>query len=144
MVEFLCRSDLSDGFFFYNLSVIRTFLNPTAGECGDHVVVVNTKHIAFSGNKWEQKVYSSHTGWVCTDELAAICWYFQWLCLLLLGLMNDSLSSLIFVCFHFPLSYPGSFKQVTAAQLHQKDPTAVSSTDHYMVFPNQKSFYKFR
>lgn len=34
----------------------------TAGDCGDHVVVINTKHIAFSGNKWEQKVYSSHTG----------------------------------------------------------------------------------
>ncbi len=33
-----------------------------AGDCGDHVVVINTKHIAFSGNKWEQKVYSSHTG----------------------------------------------------------------------------------
>ncbi|MGH0141767.1 UNVERIFIED_CONTAM: hypothetical protein FKN15_074654 [Acipenser sinensis] len=53
-------------------------------DCGDHVVVMNTRHIAFSGNKWEQKVYSSHTG------------------------------------------YPGGFKQVTAAQLHQKDPTSVS------------------
>nr|XP_025849279.1 39S ribosomal protein L13, mitochondrial [Vulpes vulpes] len=51
-------------------------------DCGDHVVIMNTRHIAFSGNKWEQKVYSSHTG------------------------------------------YPGGFKQVTAAQLHQKDPVA--------------------
>ncbi|XP_026040859.1 large ribosomal subunit protein uL13m isoform X2 [Astatotilapia calliptera] len=51
-------------------------------DCGDHVVVINSKHIAFSGNKWEQKVYSSHTG------------------------------------------YPGGFKQVTAAQLHHKDPKA--------------------
>ncbi|XP_077127273.1 large ribosomal subunit protein uL13m isoform X2 [Ranitomeya variabilis] len=32
-------------------------------DCGDHVVVKNTRHIAFSGNKWEQKVYSSHTGY---------------------------------------------------------------------------------
>uniref|UniRef100_A0A8C5MS87 Large ribosomal subunit protein uL13m n=1 Tax=Leptobrachium leishanense TaxID=445787 RepID=A0A8C5MS87_9ANUR len=32
-------------------------------DCGDHVVVINTRHIAFSGNKWEQKVYSSHTGY---------------------------------------------------------------------------------
>ncbi|KAL7886435.1 hypothetical protein AOLI_G00041560 [Acnodon oligacanthus] len=31
-------------------------------DVGDHVVVMNTRHIAFSGNKWEQKVYSSHTG----------------------------------------------------------------------------------
>ncbi|XP_058899442.1 large ribosomal subunit protein uL13m isoform X2 [Kogia breviceps] len=51
-------------------------------DCGDHVVIMNTRHIAFSGNKWEQKVYSSHTG------------------------------------------YPGGFRQVTAAQLHQKDPVA--------------------
>ncbi|KAG7269767.1 hypothetical protein CRUP_010792, partial [Coryphaenoides rupestris] len=51
-------------------------------DCGDHVVVMNTRHIAFSGNKWEQKVYSSHGG------------------------------------------YPGTFKQVTAAQLHHKDPKA--------------------
>lgn len=33
-----------------------------SGDCGDHVVIINAKHIAFSGNKWEQKVYSSHTG----------------------------------------------------------------------------------
>ena len=52
-------------------------------DCGDHVVIMNTRHIAFSGNKWEQKVYSSHTG------------------------------------------YPGGFKQVTAAQLHWKDPVAI-------------------
>ncbi|ETE64537.1 39S ribosomal protein L13, mitochondrial [Ophiophagus hannah] len=31
-------------------------------DLGDHVVIINTRHIAFSGNKWEQKVYSSHTG----------------------------------------------------------------------------------
>ena len=24
--------------------------------------MINTRHIAFSGNKWEQKVYSSHAG----------------------------------------------------------------------------------
>ncbi|XP_039270531.2 large ribosomal subunit protein uL13m-like [Styela clava] len=31
-------------------------------DCGDHVVIVNTKEIAYAGNKWEQKVFSSHTG----------------------------------------------------------------------------------
>ena len=25
--------------------------------------IINTRHIAFSGNKWEQKVHSSHTGY---------------------------------------------------------------------------------
>uniref|UniRef100_A0A670JWA4 Large ribosomal subunit protein uL13m n=1 Tax=Podarcis muralis TaxID=64176 RepID=A0A670JWA4_PODMU len=58
-------------------------------DLGDHVVIINTRHIAFSGNKWEQKVYSSHTG------------------------------------------YPGGFKQVTAAQLHLRDPTAVSEHPFY-------------
>ncbi|XP_057691067.1 39S ribosomal protein L13, mitochondrial [Corythoichthys intestinalis] len=62
-------------------------------DCGDHVVVINSKHIAFSGNKWEQKVYSSHTG------------------------------------------YPGGFKQVTAAQLHQKDPKAIVKLAVYGMLP---------
>ncbi|KAM6968108.1 large ribosomal subunit protein uL13m [Aplochiton taeniatus] len=62
-------------------------------DVGDHVVVMNTRHIAFSGNKWEQKVYSSHTG------------------------------------------YPGSFKQVTAAQLHHKDPKAIVKLAVYGMLP---------
>ncbi|XP_019497680.1 PREDICTED: 39S ribosomal protein L13, mitochondrial isoform X1 [Hipposideros armiger] len=62
-------------------------------DCGDHVVIVNTRHIAFSGNKWEQKVYSSHTG------------------------------------------YPGGFRQVTAAQLHQKDPVAIVKLATYGMLP---------
>ncbi|XP_040117730.1 39S ribosomal protein L13, mitochondrial isoform X4 [Oryx dammah] len=64
-----------------------------AGDCGDHVVIMNTRHIAFSGNKWEQKVYSSHTG------------------------------------------YPGGFKQVTAAQLHRKDPVAIVKLAIYGMLP---------
>uniref|UniRef100_A0A8B9QN93 Large ribosomal subunit protein uL13m n=1 Tax=Anas platyrhynchos TaxID=8839 RepID=A0A8B9QN93_ANAPL len=63
------------------------------GDCGDHVVIINTRHIAFSGNKWEQKVYSSHTG------------------------------------------YPGGFKQVTATQLHLKDPTAIVKLAVYRMLP---------
>ncbi|XP_008141581.1 39S ribosomal protein L13, mitochondrial [Eptesicus fuscus] len=62
-------------------------------DCGDHVVIMNTRHIAFSGNKWEQKVYSSHTG------------------------------------------YPGGFTQVTAAQLHQKDPVAIVKLAIYGMLP---------
>ncbi|XP_030074465.1 large ribosomal subunit protein uL13m [Microcaecilia unicolor] len=62
-------------------------------DCGDHVVVINTRHIAFSGNKWEQKVYSSHSG------------------------------------------YRGGFKQVTAAQLHRKDPTAIVKLAIYGMLP---------
>ncbi|XP_043363334.1 39S ribosomal protein L13, mitochondrial isoform X2 [Dermochelys coriacea] len=62
-------------------------------DCGDHVVIINTRHIAFSGNKWEQKVYSSHTG------------------------------------------YPGGLKQVTATQLHLKDPTAIVKLAIYRMLP---------
>uniref|UniRef100_UPI00358F2853 large ribosomal subunit protein uL13m n=1 Tax=Myxine glutinosa TaxID=7769 RepID=UPI00358F2853 len=62
-------------------------------DCGDHVVVINTRHIAFSGNKWEQKVYSSHTG------------------------------------------YPGGFKQVTASDLHLKDPLAIVRFAVYRMLP---------
>lgn len=54
----------NQGHFFSKIvsfhSLSDFFLNP--GDCGDHVVIMNTRHIAFSGNKWEQKVYSSHTG----------------------------------------------------------------------------------
>nr|XP_033789141.1 39S ribosomal protein L13, mitochondrial isoform X2 [Geotrypetes seraphini] len=62
-------------------------------DCGDHVVVINTRHIAFSGNKWEQKVYSSHTG------------------------------------------YRHGFKQVTAAELHRKDQTAIVKLAIYGMLP---------
>ncbi|KAK1895512.1 39S ribosomal protein L13 mitochondrial [Dissostichus eleginoides] len=62
-------------------------------DCGDHIVVMNTKQIAFSGNKWEQKVYSSHSG------------------------------------------YPGGFKQLTAAQLHHKDPKAIVKLSVYGMLP---------
>ncbi|XP_062985981.1 large ribosomal subunit protein uL13m [Elgaria multicarinata webbii] len=62
-------------------------------DIGDHVVIINTRHIAFSGNKWEQKVYSSHTG------------------------------------------YPGGFTQVTAAELHHRDPTAVVKLAIYGMLP---------
>uniref|UniRef100_A0A452R153 Large ribosomal subunit protein uL13m n=1 Tax=Ursus americanus TaxID=9643 RepID=A0A452R153_URSAM len=69
-------------------------------DCGDHVVIMNTRHIAFSGNKWEQKVYSSHTG------------------------------------------YPGGFKQVTAAQLHQKDPVAVSLLYFFIIYHLWKDWFR--
>ncbi|XP_070796458.1 large ribosomal subunit protein uL13m [Pituophis catenifer annectens] len=62
-------------------------------DLGDHVVIINTRHVAFSGNKWEQKVYSSHSG------------------------------------------YPGGFLQLTAAELHKKDPTAVVKLAIYGMLP---------
>ncbi|PVV03916.1 hypothetical protein BB560_001573, partial [Smittium megazygosporum] len=33
-----------------------------ASDCGDYVVVINSKHVEVTGRKREQKVYISHTG----------------------------------------------------------------------------------
>lgn len=33
-------------------------------DCGDYVVVINAKHVKFTGQKWTQKYYKWHTGWV--------------------------------------------------------------------------------
>ncbi|XP_037663434.1 39S ribosomal protein L13, mitochondrial-like [Choloepus didactylus] len=32
-------------------------------DCGDHVVIMNTRHIEFSGNKWKQNAHPSHPGY---------------------------------------------------------------------------------
>ncbi|CAM9250555.1 unnamed protein product [Discosporangium mesarthrocarpum] len=32
-------------------------------DCGDYVVVVNSKHVEFTGRKWSDKIYKWHTGW---------------------------------------------------------------------------------
>ncbi|XP_044735180.1 39S ribosomal protein L13, mitochondrial [Chrysoperla carnea] len=32
-------------------------------DCGDHVVVINTKEIALPGNEWQKRVYFHHTGY---------------------------------------------------------------------------------
>lgn len=53
---YVCGSEKRDSKSVHKLTPLLS------GDCGDHVVIINAKHIAFSGNKWEQKVYSSHTG----------------------------------------------------------------------------------
>ncbi|KAK7071458.1 54S ribosomal protein L13 [Halocaridina rubra] len=32
-------------------------------DCGDHVVVINSRHIALPGMEWERRVYFHHTGY---------------------------------------------------------------------------------
>ena len=34
-------------------------------DMGDHVVVINTRHLVFTGNKWDKKLYRHHTGLAC-------------------------------------------------------------------------------
>ena len=31
-------------------------------DVGDHVILTNTRHVAFTGNKWKDKLYRHHTG----------------------------------------------------------------------------------
>lgn len=33
-------------------------------DCGDHVVVINADKISLSGNKWDQKMYRRHSGYL--------------------------------------------------------------------------------
>jgi len=40
-------------------TLTRTY---TAVDMGDHVVVINTRHLVFTGNKWDKKLYRHHTG----------------------------------------------------------------------------------
>ncbi len=32
-------------------------------DMGDHVIIVNSEKVIFSGNKWQDKLYRHHTGW---------------------------------------------------------------------------------
>jgi len=32
-------------------------------DCGDHVVVINARHIALPGNEWEKRAYYHHSGY---------------------------------------------------------------------------------
>lgn len=32
-------------------------------DCGDHVVLINTRHVVFTGKKWDNKYYRWHTGY---------------------------------------------------------------------------------
>lgn len=34
-----------------------------AGDCGDHVVVINSAHIALPGDEWEMRVFYHHSGY---------------------------------------------------------------------------------
>ena len=40
--------------------IVRLFCKTV--DSGDHVVVINTAHVVFTGNKWNQKLYRHHTG----------------------------------------------------------------------------------
>lgn len=57
-------------------------------DCGDHVVVINSKQIAFPGEEWRRRVYFHHTGysrgaswtpaWILHDkDPTMVCYYYS-------------------------------------------------------------------
>ncbi|XP_065918682.1 large ribosomal subunit protein uL13m-like [Dysidea avara] len=48
-----------------------------AVDVGDHVILTNTRHVVFTGNKWKDKLYRHHTGWS-----VPLPQYSQWLALI--------------------------------------------------------------
>ena len=44
-----------------DLFIITKFLS--LDDCGDHVVVINTREIALRGDEWKKRVYFHHTGY---------------------------------------------------------------------------------
>ena len=41
---------------------INLLLHPHI-DCGDNVIIINAEHIKLTGNKWDKKIYISHTGY---------------------------------------------------------------------------------
>ncbi len=77
---------------------------------GDHVVVINTRKIVFTGRKWDNKIYRHHTGYVYS--LLYVC-------------VRES-------CIYY--RYPGGLRENIANRLHEKDPTKV--INFYNVIPH--------
>lgn len=40
----------------------KTCFTPNV-DCGDHVIVINAGKVTLTGNKWEDKIYYSHSGY---------------------------------------------------------------------------------
>lgn len=46
----------------YLKGLTKPVYHPLA-DCGDHVVVINSKHIALPGDEWRRRAYFHHTGY---------------------------------------------------------------------------------
>ncbi|XP_029031848.1 39S ribosomal protein L13, mitochondrial [Osmia bicornis bicornis] len=47
----------------YLMGLYKPIYHPT-NDCGDHVIVVNSKDIALRGDEWQKRVYYHHTGYI--------------------------------------------------------------------------------
>ena len=53
---------------------LRGKLKPTFTpnvDCGDAVIVINAEHVKFTGKKWDQKLYRSHSRFLGLKEITA-------------------------------------------------------------------------
>lgn len=50
-------------------------------DCGDHVVIINSRHISLLGREWKFRVYMHHTGYNKVNQL----------CILVMVLFLDAL-----------------------------------------------------
>ncbi|XP_043259449.1 39S ribosomal protein L13, mitochondrial [Colletes gigas] len=47
---------------YYLMGLYKPIYHPQ-NDCGDHVVVINSKEIALAGDEWQRRVYFHHTGY---------------------------------------------------------------------------------
>ncbi|CAK9803760.1 39S ribosomal protein L13, mitochondrial [Anthophora quadrimaculata] len=47
---------------YYLMGLYKPIYHPL-NNCGDHVIVINSKEIALRGNEWQKRVYFHHTGY---------------------------------------------------------------------------------
>ncbi|XP_076675475.1 mitochondrial ribosomal protein L13 [Andrena cerasifolii] len=55
---------------FHSASLLKTYLKGLykpiyhpLNDCGDHVIIINSKDIAMRGDEWQKRVYFHHTGY---------------------------------------------------------------------------------
>ncbi|XP_076749872.1 mitochondrial ribosomal protein L13 [Xylocopa sonorina] len=56
----------------YLMGMYKPIYHPM-NDCGDHVIVINSKQIALRGDEWEKRVYFHHTGY-CGGATWTLAW----------------------------------------------------------------------
>jgi len=85
-------------------------------DCGDVVVVINSKDVVFTRNKWERKTYKWHTGCGLSASASIVLGFAAQL-RLSSRYLRDPVSTV--------LRYMGGLQERTAEDEHKRDPTSV-------------------
>lgn len=48
----------------YFLFINKIFLYFYIDQCGDHIIIINSKDIALRGNEWQKRVYFHHNTYI--------------------------------------------------------------------------------